>query len=43
MVRSLVRHATPVLVTALNQAVYFGLTYACFSLLAAGVARLRES
>lgn len=43
MLRSLVNSAPTMLVTALNEAVYLGLAYACLSLLARGVAALRES
>ncbi len=43
MVRSLVNSAPTMLVTALNEAVYLGVTYACLSLLAGCVAALRES
>ena len=42
MVRGIVSSAPTILVTALHDAVYLGLTYACLSALAACVAVLRE-
>ncbi len=42
MVRSLFNSAPTMLATALNDAVFLGLTYACLSLIAGCVAALRE-
>ena len=43
MIRSLVNSAPTLLVAALNDAVYLGLTYGCLSLIAGALAALRES
>jgi hypothetical protein len=43
MVRSIVNSAPLILVTALHEAVYLGLTYACVSAIAACLSAARES